>query len=85
MYEYRNSASGDYRSGFEVAVSNNTDFTSILNVGGKIFSITHYETRPGVAYLTELAQDKSTGKLTVSESRKDVQTCAWCIPAMPLD
>ena len=50
-----------------IRLSQNPDFTSILNVGGKIFSITHYETIPGAAYLTELAQDKSTGKLTVSE------------------
>ena len=68
-----------------MAVSNNPDFTSILNVGGKIFSITHYETRPGVAYLTELAQDKSTGKLTVSEIREDLQRCTRCSLAIRLD
>ena len=49
-----------------VDVSPNPDFTSILNVDGKIFSITHYESpSPGVAYLTELEQD-SDGKLTVN-------------------
>ena len=49
-----------------IDTSNNPDFTSILRVEDKIFSITHYESsRPGVAYLTELEQDKSTGKLTV--------------------
>ena len=49
-----------------VDTSNNPDFTSILRVEDKIFSITHYESpTPGVAYLTELAQDKDTGKLTV--------------------
>jgi len=68
VYEYANSDAGDYRMGSTVAVSNNPDFTSILNVDGKIFSITHYETRPGAAYLTELTQDKSTGKLTVSKT-----------------
>ena len=47
-------------------VSNAPDFTSILNKDGKIFSITQYEWRnPGVAYLSELEQDATTGKLTV--------------------
>ena len=47
-------------------MSQNPNFTSILRVKGKIFSITHYESPiPGVAYLTELEQDKSAGKLTV--------------------
>ena len=48
-------------------VSNAPDFTSILNVDGKIFSITQFEApRPGVVYLSELEQDADTGKLTVS-------------------
>jgi hypothetical protein len=39
---------------------------SILNVGGKIFSVTQFESpRPGVAYLAELEQDAKTGQLTV--------------------
>ena len=47
-------------------ISHNPDFNSILNVDGKIFSVTHYEeTKPGVAYLTELEQNKATGELTV--------------------
>jgi len=49
-----------------IQTSNNPDFTSILRVEDKIFSITHYESpTPGVAYLTELNQDKDTGKLSV--------------------
>ena len=48
-------------------ISPNPDFNSILRVDGKIFSVTQYESpRPGVAYLTELRQDKTTGELTVS-------------------
>ena len=48
-------------------VSHAPDFTSILNVDGKIFSITQFEApRPGVVYLSELEQDADTGKLTVS-------------------
>ena len=47
-------------------VSHAPDFTSILNVDGKIFSITQFEwENPGVAYLSELEQDATTGKLTV--------------------
>ena len=39
---------------------------SILNVDGKIFSVTQFESpRPGVAYLAELEQDAKTGQLTV--------------------
>ncbi len=49
-----------------VDISENPDYTSILNVEGKIFSITQYESpSPGVAYLSELEQDDH-GKLTVS-------------------
>ena len=48
-------------------MSHNPDFTSILNVGGKIFSITQFESpTPGVAYLSELEQDEAYGTLTVS-------------------
>ena len=41
---------------------------SILNVGGKIFSVTQFESpRPGVAYLAELEQ-AADGKLTVIDA-----------------
>jgi hypothetical protein len=85
---YSNPSSNDYRRGFQVEVSNNPDFTSFLKVGGKIFSITHYESpRPGVAYLTELEQDQTTGKLQVQQhpwscfesmvpTRPDTPSCA---------
>ena len=47
-------------------ISHNPDFNSILNVDGEIFSVTQYESpRPGVAYVTELEQNKATGELTV--------------------
>jgi secreted PhoX family phosphatase len=46
-------------------VSNNPDFSSILQVDGKIFGVTHFEApRPGVAYVAEYEQDATTGKLT---------------------
>ena len=46
----------------KISVSN--DFSSLLTYGDKIFTVTHFETRPGAMYITELNQDKTTGKLT---------------------
>ncbi len=37
--------------------SNSPDFTSLLPVGGKLYSVTHFETLPAAMYLSELAQD----------------------------
>jgi hypothetical protein len=52
-------------------VSNNPDFNSILRVGGKIFSVTQYESpRPGVAYLTEIQQNPTNGELTVCQAAR---------------
>ena len=49
-------------------ISNNPDFSSILQVGGKIFGVTHFESpRPGVAYVAEYEQDTATGMLTVND------------------
>lgn len=51
-------------------ISNNPDFTSILRIGGKIFSITQFEQpQPGVSYLAELKQDSKTGKLSVKQMK----------------
>ena len=61
-------------------ISPNPDFNSILNVDGKIFSVTQYESpRPGVAYVTELEQNKATGELTVwSDDEPDMLlSIAW--------
>lgn len=56
--------------GTEVDVSHNPDFASILNIGGKIFSITQFESpRPGVAYLSELVQDPHYGTLSVKQMK----------------
>lgn len=49
-------------------VSNDADFTSFLPVGGKLFSLTHFESRPAAMYLSELKQD-SDGNLTPVSSR----------------
>ncbi|MGD9097262.1 MAG: DUF839 domain-containing protein [Desulfobacterales bacterium] len=48
-------------SGF---ISSDNDFSSLLPVGDKIYNVTHFESRPGAMYLTELKQDPQTGKLT---------------------
>lgn len=44
-------------------ISADADFTSLLKVGDKLFSVTHFESRPGAMYLSELKQD-ADGKLT---------------------
>jgi|AntRauMFilla1563_2_1112583.scaffolds.fasta_scaffold02909_2 hypothetical protein len=50
-------------------ISDNPDFTSLLTVDGKLFSLTHFESpRPGAAYLSELEQDDQ-GKLTVKRTK----------------
>ena len=47
-------------------ISNNPDFSSILQVGGKIFGVTQYEApNPGVAYVSEYRQNPKTGVLKV--------------------
>lgn len=47
-------------------ISNNPDFSSLLQVGGKIFGVTHYESpNPAVAYLSEYEQNPKTGGLKV--------------------
>lgn len=45
-------------------IANSTDFSSILTVGDKLFSVTHFESRPGAMYLTELQQNANSGELT---------------------
>lgn len=50
-------------AGGEPFVSNAADFSSILTVGDKLYSVTHFEARPGAMYLTELQQDEA-GELT---------------------
>jgi secreted PhoX family phosphatase len=44
------------------------DFTSLLPVGNKLFSITHFESRPGAMYLSELSQ-ADDGTLTPISTR----------------
>ncbi|WP_116133790.1 PhoX family phosphatase [Tropicimonas sp. IMCC34043] len=52
-----------------VHISVDADFTSLLPVGDKLFSVTHFESRPGAMYLSELSQDADTGMLTPISTR----------------
>ena len=45
-------------------VSNDNDYSSLLPRGDRLFNVTHFESRPGAMYLTELNQDPNTGLLT---------------------
>jgi len=68
-YVYKFAEDGESK-GTEIDVSHNPDFTSILNIDGKIFSITQFESpRPGVAYLSELEQDPHYGTLSVKQMK----------------
>jgi len=45
-------------------ISADSDFSSLIAVGGTLFNITHFESLPGAMYLTEMARDGETGHLT---------------------
>ena len=50
------------------AISSNPDFTSLLPMGGRLYSITQFEEAPGGLMLSELAQD-ADGNLTVVSTK----------------
>ena len=51
-------------------ISNDNDFASLLTgEGGQLYMVSHFESRPGAMYLTELKQDKRTGELTPKRTR----------------
>ena len=57
-------------------ISNNPDFTSLLDVNGKLYSITQFESpRPGVAYVSEMEQS-SDGELTLT-STTPIDFSSW--------
>jgi hypothetical protein len=45
-------------------ISSDNDFSSLIQIDDKLFNVTHFESRPGAMYLTELNQDPDTGILT---------------------
>lgn len=53
------------KSGDAEKISNSADFTSLLPMGGKLFSIPHFEDNPAGMYLSELAQD-ADGNLSMT-------------------
>ena len=57
-------------------ISTNTDFSSILQAGERLFSITHFENRPGAMYLTELSQHSETGQL-VAVTTQNIDFSSW--------
>jgi len=57
-------------------ISSDNDFSSLLPVDGRLFNITHFESRPGAMYLTELNQDAATGGLTPVSTR-NIDFSAW--------
>lgn len=50
-------------------ISVDNDFSSLLPVGDKLFMVSHFESRPGAMYLTELQQEKATGKLSAISTK----------------
>ncbi|MGO4854103.1 PhoX family protein [Phaeovulum sp. W22_SRMD_FR3] len=49
-------------------ISPDADFTSLLPIGNKLYSVTHFESRPGAMYISELAQD-AEGNLTAISTK----------------
>jgi secreted PhoX family phosphatase len=51
-------------------IANGNDFSSFLEGDdGDLYMVSHFESRPGAIYLTELAQDSETGLLTALRTR----------------
>jgi hypothetical protein len=50
-------------------ISNNPDFSSILQIDGKLFGVTQFEApSPGMAWVSQYEQDASTGAIKVSSA-----------------
>lgn len=45
-------------------ISVDNDFSSLLPIGNKLYMVSHFESRPGAMYLTELKQNKANGQLS---------------------
>ena len=50
-------------------VSVDSEFSSLISVGERLFSVTQFASVPGAMYLTELAQDPASGMLTATSTR----------------
>lgn len=45
-------------------IADSNDFTSLLTIESKLFSVAQFESQPGAIYLTELSREPATGTLT---------------------
>jgi secreted PhoX family phosphatase len=53
-----------------IRVSNDNDFSSLLEgTDGRLYMVSHFESRPAAMYLTQLDQDEQTGELTARYTR----------------
>lgn len=50
-------------------ISDRNDYSSLLDVFGKIFMVSHFESRPGAMYITELAHDPNNGTLSALNTK----------------
>ena len=50
-------------------ISIDNDFASLIKKDNKLFMVSHFETRPAAMYITELNQNKTTGKLTAISTK----------------
>ncbi|NKF22456.1 PhoX family protein [Solimonas marina] len=57
-----------YQTDGSTTIADSNDFSSILQVGGKLYAVSQFESRPGGMYLTALSQDSETGKLAAVET-----------------
>jgi hypothetical protein len=50
-------------------IADSNDFTSLLGVHGKLFSVAQFESQPGAMYLTELSVEHETGALSALSTK----------------
>ncbi len=48
-------------------ISNSNEFTSLLPIGDRLFSVSQFESRPGAMFLMELNQNPDNGELSVKD------------------
>ncbi len=64
-----------YADGSE-AISDSNDFMSFHDVNGKLYSVAHFESRPGAMYISEMSKDVDTGALSYT-STKPIDFSEW--------
>ena len=64
-----NYSGADLTIGTNKGISSSPDHTTLLQRGSKIFSITQFEEYAGFMYITELAQNLTTGALTATATK----------------